>query len=73
MSKYRLRRIGVASNASPTRPTLSDCLELVLDQSNGLADDVLTALAQLTADSDSDTLTEAPTDAARAAIKVLLA
>ncbi len=73
MSKYRLRRIGVASNASPTRPTLSDCLELVLDQSNGLADDVLTALARLTADSDSDTLTEAPTDAARAAIKVLLA
>jgi len=73
MSKYRLRRIGVASNASPMRPTLSDCLELVLDQSNGLADDVLAALARLTDDKGNDTPTQAPTEAAQAAIKVLLA
>lgn len=73
MSKYRLRRIGVASNASPVRPSLSDCLELVLDQSNGLADDVLAALARLTDDPDGEPSTEAPTEAAQAAIKVLLA
>jgi hypothetical protein len=72
MSKYRLRRIGVASNASPTRPTLSDCLELVLDQANGLADDVLAALAHLTDEGGGDALAEAPTEAAQAAIKVLL-
>ncbi|MCZ4312851.1 DUF1631 family protein [Comamonadaceae bacterium G21597-S1] len=73
MSKYRLRRIGVASNASPTRPTLSDCLELVLDQANGLADDVLAALARLADDAGGDVLAQAPTEAAKAAIKALLA
>jgi len=73
MSKYRLRRIGVASNASPMRPTLSDCLELVLDQANGLADDVLDALQRLTAEPGSALLLEAPSDAARHAIEELLA
>lgn len=73
MSKYRLRRIGVASNDSPMRPTLSDCLELVLDQANGLADDVLAALKRLTDDTVGDSMDEAPTEAAQAAIKVLLA
>lgn len=73
MSKYRLRRIGVANNASPLRPTLSDCLELVLDQANGLADDVLGALERLVTDSDGDLLMQAPTAAAQDAIRVLLA
>lgn len=73
MSKYRLRRIGVASNASPTRPTLSDCLELVLDQSNGLADDMLAALGRLTADDSGEVFVQAPSDQARAAIVALLA
>ena len=44
MKKYLLRRIGVASNASPTLPSLSDCIELVLGQSDALASDVLEAL-----------------------------
>jgi hypothetical protein len=73
MSKYRLRRIGVASNDSPMRPTLSDCLELVLDQANGLADDVLAALKRLTNETAAESIDEAPTEAAQAAIKVLLA
>lgn len=73
MSKYRLRRIGVASNDSPMRPTLSDCLELVLDQANGLADDVLAALKRLTDESGDASPEEAQTAAAQAAIKVLLA
>ena len=73
MSKYRLRRIGVASNAAPTRPTLSDCLELVLDQANGLADDMLAALARLSDDAGGDALAQAPTEAAKAAIKAMLA
>lgn len=73
MSKYRLRRIGVASNASPVRPTLSDCLELVLDQANGLADDVLAALGRLTADPGVDLFAQAPTEAAQQAIGALLA
>lgn len=44
MKKYLLRRIGVASNASAIRPSLSDCIELVLGQSRVLAADVLGAL-----------------------------
>ena len=44
MNKYRLRRIGVASNASATRPTLSDCIELVLAHVDALVGDVLDAL-----------------------------
>ena len=44
VKKYRLRRIGVASNASAASPTLSDCIELLLDQADGLAADVLDAL-----------------------------
>lgn len=72
MSKYRLRRIGVASNEAPVRPTLSDCLELVLDQANGLADDVLAALERLLAESGSETPMHVLTPAAQEAIGALL-
>ncbi len=44
MNKYRMRRIGVANNAPPTPPSLSDCVEMVLAQSTTLAQDVLDAL-----------------------------
>lgn len=44
MKKYLLRRIGVASNASATRPSLADCIELVLGQAKVLAGDVLAAV-----------------------------
>ena len=44
MNKYQLRRIGVASNAAATRPSLSTCIELVLDQSDALVSDILEAL-----------------------------
>jgi len=73
MSKYRLRRIGVASNDSPMRPTLSDCLELVLDQANDLADDVLAALKRLTDETAGESIADAPTEATQAAIRGLLA
>jgi hypothetical protein len=44
MTKYLLRRIGVASNAAASRPSLSECIELVLEQSDALVRDVLEAL-----------------------------
>lgn len=44
MNKYQLRRIGVASNAAAPRPSLSACIELVLDQSDALVGDILDAL-----------------------------
>jgi hypothetical protein len=44
MNKYLLRRIGVASNADAVRPSLSECIELVLEQSDTLVGDVLDML-----------------------------
>jgi hypothetical protein len=44
MNKYLLRRIGVASNVAAMRPSLSDCIEIVLDQSDALAGDIVEAL-----------------------------
>lgn len=72
MSKYRLRRIGVASNAAPMRPTLSDCIELVLDQAGGLADDVLDALTRLTAEVEGEPVDELPSAPVKSAVRVLL-
>ncbi|MEO7939460.1 MAG: DUF1631 family protein [Burkholderiaceae bacterium] len=63
----------MANNASPLRPTLSDCLELVLDQADGLADDVLAALERLITEPDGDMLMRVLTAAAQDAIRVLLA
>jgi hypothetical protein len=72
MSKYRLRRIGVASNASTMRPTLSDCIELVLDEAGGLADDVLDALTRLTAEIEGEPVDELPSAQVKSAVRVLL-
>jgi hypothetical protein len=72
MSKYRLRRIGVASNASTMRPTLSDCIELVLDEAGGLADDVLDALTRLTAEIEGEPVDELPSEQVKSAVRVLL-
>ena len=44
MKKYRLRRIGVASNEIATAPSLSDCIELVLGEVDALGGDVIDAL-----------------------------
>ena len=44
MTKYLLRRIGVASNADAVRPSLSECIEMVLGQSDTLVGDVLDVL-----------------------------
>ncbi len=47
MKKFLLRRVGVADDQSSTRPTLHDCLELVMQQSDTLIDDVLDGLSVL--------------------------
>ncbi|MEO8857755.1 MAG: DUF1631 family protein, partial [Burkholderiaceae bacterium] len=62
MNKYRLRRIGVASNAAATAPLLSDCVELVLDQTDALAGDVLSALKAFAAGSLSGQVDDAEYD-----------
>ncbi|MFM2274688.1 MAG: hypothetical protein RL211_560 [Pseudomonadota bacterium] len=44
MKKFLLRRIGVASNETIARPSLADCMEIVLTQADALIGDVLEGL-----------------------------
>lgn len=44
MNKFLLRRIGVAHDPSGFKPTLQDCIEAVLAQSDALVGDVLAGL-----------------------------
>ena len=45
MKKFSFRRVGMADNPSSALPSLHDCLELVLSQSDTLMGDVLDGLA----------------------------
>ncbi len=44
MKKFMLRRLGVAHEPGSFKPSLPDCLEAVLEQSDALVDEVLTGL-----------------------------
>lgn len=49
MKKYLLRRLGVAHEPGPSKPSLSACMEAVLEQSDALWEDVLTGLQTMMA------------------------
>lgn len=44
MKKFMLRRLGVAHDPGSQKPSLQDCIEAVLEQSDTLVDDVLSGL-----------------------------
>jgi hypothetical protein len=44
MKKYLLRRLGVAHESADAKPSLSTCIDAVLEQSDALFDDVLDGL-----------------------------
>ena len=44
MKKFLLRRLGVSHEPGSQKPSLQDCIEAVLEQSDALADDVLSGL-----------------------------
>lgn len=44
MKKFMLRRLGVAHDIGSHKPSVQDCMEAVLEQSDTLVDDVLTGL-----------------------------
>lgn len=50
MKKYLLRRLGVAHEPGATKPTLQACIEVVLEQSDALVEEVLDGLELATAD-----------------------
>lgn len=47
MKKYLLRRLGVAHEIGNTKPTLSACIDAVLEQCDPLVDDVLEGLKSM--------------------------
>jgi len=44
MSKFALRRLGLSDDPGTYRPNLQACMDVVLEQSDGVADDVLRGL-----------------------------
>ncbi len=53
MKRFLIRRIGLSDEQAASRPTLHDCIEAVLAQSDGLMDDVITGLETLVSQTQS--------------------
>lgn len=71
MKKFMLRRFGVANEPGTFKPSLHDCLEAVLQQSDTLVDDVLAGLRATLLPTRGKSLRVAQTPAAKAAIEQL--
>ena len=56
MKKYLIRRLGVAHEPGDTKPSLSACIEAVLEQSDALLDDVFTGLQAMLGMAGGNTL-----------------
>ena len=56
MNKFLLRRLGVADDQSSERPTLHDCVEIVMLQADALIDDVLDGLSAVAKATGKDAL-----------------
>ncbi len=73
MKQFMLRRLGVARDMGQTKPSLHDCLETILEQSDNLMDDVLTGLQLALLPANSKTLHALQNPAGRVAIEHLFA
>ncbi len=56
MKKFLIRRLGVAHEPGDTKPSLSACIEAVLEQSDALLDDVFAGLQVMLAEAGGNTL-----------------
>ncbi|MGI9133047.1 MAG: hypothetical protein ACR2I0_03755, partial [Rhodoferax sp.] len=68
-----LRRLGVAHDAGSAKPSLQDCLEAILEQSDGLIDDVLEGLRASVLGVQGKTLHALQNPSGKAAIEQLCA
>ncbi len=68
MKKFMLRRLGVAHEAGSFKPSLHDCLEAVLEQSDTLVDEVVAGLKASASQTRSKSMQAGPSPAAKAAI-----
>jgi hypothetical protein len=71
MKKFTLRRLGVAHEGSTYTPTLSDCLEAMLGQSDMLVDELLVGLQASVTSTKSRSIHGTPGPVAKAAIAEL--
>ena len=53
MKKYLLRRLGVAHDPGATKPSLQACIEVVLEQSDAVIDDIISGLQLATSEAHS--------------------
>ncbi len=53
MKKYLLRRLGVAHDPGATKPSLQACIEVVLEQSEALVDDLIAGLQLATSEANN--------------------
>jgi hypothetical protein len=53
MKKYLLRRLGVAHDPGATKPSLQACIEVVLEQSDAVIDDIISGLQLATSEANS--------------------
>jgi hypothetical protein len=73
MKKFMLRRLGVAHDPGSFKPTLQDCIEAVLEQSDTLAADVLAGLKASVSQTRSKSMQIIPNPAGKKAIELLCA
>lgn len=71
MKKFMLRRLGVAHEPGSFKPSLQDCLEAVLEQSDTLVDDVLSGLKASLSQTRSKSVQALPNPAAKPTIERL--
>ncbi|MEO7105634.1 MAG: DUF1631 family protein [Rhodoferax sp.] len=71
MKKFLLRRLGVAHEPGSTKPSLQDCIEAVLEQSDALVDDVLSGLKASLSQTRSKSIQIVPNPAIKATIERL--
>ncbi len=71
MKKFLLRRLGVAHDPGSFKPSLQDCIEAVLEQSDTLADDVLAGLKASVSAVRSKSMQVIQNPAGKAAIEFL--
>jgi len=73
MKKFMLRRLGVAHEPGSFKPSLQDCLEAVLEQSDTLVDDVLAGLKASLSQTRSKSMQVIQNPSGKAAIEYLIA
>ena len=71
MKKFMLRRLGVAHEAGSFKPSLHDCIEAVLEQSDALVDEVVGGLKATLSQTRSKSMQAAPNPAGKVAIEYL--